>query len=393
MKKIFLVFITVINILFSKDFISAPKMYKPAEMNIEVTKIKTKSTDMYIDKVNKKIYKEFEDIKERTTTKTLYITTSLERKNKKIVSELEYEILEHNGKKILAIDYENEPSEIYLWIIENDSIKNIYKGNLMNRAEGISPFAWISRTINMRVLNLDANGQNIKIGGDGTVNYNENYFQIVSGTLNRMLTKPQIKKVSEIINGEKREILPNGQEYTTSNNFKFSIEISGILRPARTLIIKSSAGLDKGVSISIDYYYAIGEIELEVYEDVINFLSSEFEILSISDMDFGTLQKGTVNNSPITKASIKAKSVVGTKLSFRVVDTSIELGHDSITDGPKITVNSFTVEGKQDTINNTYEYEYEISGIATVPSNARDGNYSGVLYTELTLSDIKGGKF
>ncbi|MEG0135012.1 MAG: hypothetical protein RR476_02770 [Cetobacterium sp.] len=391
MKKIFLVFITVINILFSKDFISAPKIYKPAEMNIEVTKIKTKSTDMYIDKVNKKIYKEFEDIKERTTKKTLYVTTSLERKNKKIVSDLEYEILEYNGKKILAIDYENEPNEIYLWIIENDSIKNIYKGNLIDRAEGISPFAWISRTINMRVLNSDANGQNIKIGGDGNVNYNGNYFQVVSGTLNRMLTKPQIKKVSEIINGEKREILPNGQEYTTSNNFKFSIEISGIVRPVRTLIIKSSAGLDRGVSISIDYYYAIGEIELEVYEDVINFLSSEFEILSISDMDFGTLQKGTVNNSPITKANIKVKSTIGTVLSFKVVDTSIELGRDGMEESSKITVNSFTVEGESAPTNNIYEYE--ISGIATVPSNARDGNYSGVLYTELTLSDIKGGKF
>lgn len=390
MKKIFLVFITVINILFSKDFISAPKIYKPAEMNIEVTKIKTKSTDMYIDKVNKKIYKEFEDIKERTTKKTLYVTTSLERKNKKIVSDLEYEILEYNGKKILAIDYENEPNEIYLWIIENDSIKNIYKGNLTDRAEGISPFAWVSRIVNMKVLNSSANGQSIKIGGDGKVSYNTKYFEIISGSLNGMFTQPQIKQVSEIVNGEKIKLSLTSGSYSTSNNFKFSIEISGPLFPRRTLTIDSSQGLEKGVSISIEYY-SLGDFKLEVYEDVINFLPSEFEILSISDMDFGTLQKGTVNNSPITKASIKAKSVVGTKLSFRVVDASVELGRDGMEESSKITVNSFKVVDKSVSTNNIYEYE--ISGIANVPSNALDGNYSGVLYTELTLSDIKGGKF
>ncbi|MBC2855550.1 DUF4402 domain-containing protein [Cetobacterium sp. 2A] len=388
MKKIFLVFITVINILFSKDFISAPKMYKPAEMNIEVTKIKTKSTDMYIDKVNKKIYKEFEDIKERTTKKNLYITTSLERKNKKIVSELEYEILEYNGKKILVIDYENEPSEIYLWIIENESIKNIYKGNLMDRAEGISPFAWISRTINMRVLNSDVTNQEISIHADRSINYNSGYFQVVSGMLNGMFFVPGIKKVSEIVNGEKKELSLSGQKYTTSNRFEFSIDISGSWgESVRTLKIKSSEGLESGVSISIEYSHG----RLEIYEDIINFLPSKFEILSISDMDFGTLQKGTVNNSPITKANIKVKSTIGTVLSFKVVDTSIELGRDGMEESSKITVNSFTVEGESAPTNNIYEYE--ISGIANVPSNALDGNYSGVLYTELTLSDIKGGKF
>lgn len=122
-----------------------PRRTKPAELNIEVTKIKSEPLEeVYIDRKNKNIYVDFSKKREQTL-RGVKDAEELEKKYDLIVSEsvqgnsevngrgksrnksnsqvMSYEVVEYQGKKVLKIPYENEPEKFYISVQENGNEK------------------------------------------------------------------------------------------------------------------------------------------------------------------------------------------------------------------------------------------------------------------------------
>lgn len=135
---------------------SLPRRTKPAELNIEVTKINSEPLEeVYIDRKNKNIYVDFSKKREQAL-RGVKNAEDLEKKYNLIVSEdvqgssevngrskgrnrsasqiMNYEVTEYEGKKVLKIPYENEPQKLYISIQENGNrqIKKIYSINMAN---------------------------------------------------------------------------------------------------------------------------------------------------------------------------------------------------------------------------------------------------------------------
>ena len=135
---------------------SLPRRTKPAELNIEVTKIKSEPLEeVYIDRKNKNIYVDFSKKREQAL-RGVKNAEDLEKKYNLIISEdvqgssevngrskgrnkstsqiINYEVVEYEGKKVLKIPYENEPKKLYISIQENENrqLKKIYTINMAN---------------------------------------------------------------------------------------------------------------------------------------------------------------------------------------------------------------------------------------------------------------------
>ncbi|WP_297432154.1 hypothetical protein [uncultured Cetobacterium sp.] len=126
-----------------------PRRTKPAELDIEVTKIKSEPLeDVYIDRKNKNIYVDFSKKREQTL-RGVKDAEELEKKYNLVVSEtvqgtnevngrkkssrntssvMDYEVVEYQGKKVLKIPYENEPEKFYISIQEsgNGKVVKVY---------------------------------------------------------------------------------------------------------------------------------------------------------------------------------------------------------------------------------------------------------------------------
>lgn len=125
-----------------------PRRTKPAELNIEVTKIKSEPLEeVYIDRKNKNIYVDFSKKREQAL-KGVRNAEDLEKKYNLIISEniqssgevvgkgrtkmatnpqvMTYETAELDGKKMLKIPYENEPEKLYISVQENNQVIKVY---------------------------------------------------------------------------------------------------------------------------------------------------------------------------------------------------------------------------------------------------------------------------
>ncbi|WP_330111368.1 hypothetical protein VSU16_07085 [Cetobacterium somerae] len=125
-----------------------PRRTKPAELNIEVTKIKSEPLEeVYIDRKNKNIYVDFSK-KIEQTLRGVKDAEELEKKYDLIVSEsvqgnsevngrsksrnksnsqvMSYEVVEYQGKKVLKIPYENEPEKFYISVQESGKLVKVY---------------------------------------------------------------------------------------------------------------------------------------------------------------------------------------------------------------------------------------------------------------------------
>lgn len=119
-----------------RKIIKAYEKGKPAEMKIEVTKVKSDNyLDLIIDRLNKKFYKDITG--ENTDLKRkLYITDTLERITSvaDLRNEYPYKVVEYNGKKYLEVDYlgKPEPENIYFWVTKGNKIKKLYTGEVVD---------------------------------------------------------------------------------------------------------------------------------------------------------------------------------------------------------------------------------------------------------------------
>lgn len=176
-----------------------PRRTKPAELNIEVTKIKSESLEeVYIDRENKNIYVDFSKKKEQTL-KGVRNAEDLEKKYNLIISEkvqssgevvgkgytkmsnnsqvMTYETAELDGKKMLKIPYENEPEKLYISVEENNQVIKVYSMDIQSANPfqiGSYPFyerytLQIGQIQDLENLNLDINFGSLGIEQTGGV--------------------------------------------------------------------------------------------------------------------------------------------------------------------------------------------------------------------------------
>ncbi|MGL5056575.1 MAG: hypothetical protein ACRC6A_04300, partial [Fusobacteriaceae bacterium] len=152
-----------------------PRRTKPAELNIEVTKIKSEVlNEVYIDRKNKNIYVDFSK-KKSETLKNVKTIEDLEKKYNLVVTEtlkssglvkgkqknkimdnppvMKYELATFEGEKVLKIPFENEPEKLYITVEESASknIVKVYSLDIKN-ALTIDP-GWIIETKTV-IINL-----------------------------------------------------------------------------------------------------------------------------------------------------------------------------------------------------------------------------------------------
>lgn len=178
-----------------------PRRTKPAELNIEVTKIKSEPLEeVYIDRKNKNIYVDFSKKREQAL-KGVKDAKDLEKKYNLIVSEsvqgdsevngrskiknksnsqvMSYEVVEYQGKKVLKIPYENEPEKFYISVQENKKIKKIYIIN-KEKVQNINikeNFTYINPA--NRILIKESELKN-DFNIDGTAKYPEKIYKFYS---------------------------------------------------------------------------------------------------------------------------------------------------------------------------------------------------------------------
>lgn len=134
-----------------------PRRTKPAELNIEITKIKSEPLEeVYIDRKNKNIYVDFSKKREQAL-KGVRNAEDLEKKYNLIISEkvqssgevvgkgrtkmatnpqvMTYETAELDGKKMLKIPYENEPEKLYISVQENNQVIKVYSMDISRSTE------------------------------------------------------------------------------------------------------------------------------------------------------------------------------------------------------------------------------------------------------------------
>lgn len=251
-----------------------PRRTKPAELNIEVTKIKSEPLeDVYIDRKNKNIYVDFSKKREQTL-KGVKDAEELEKKYNLIVSEsiqgnnevngrtqnrnknnsqvMNHEVVEYQRKKVLKISYENEPEKFYISIQENGTGKiiKIYNFDIKNTNNYINidlnqriPTFSISKNLNDIIIQTENDlipGGHYEFSGNISIEETSsgtgtNYFpaialgkQIGSGFLDEGWQKDIIKATETPENNYGREsdrMTRNYANYTSSNGKNFSMKI------------------------------------------------------------------------------------------------------------------------------------------------------------------------
>ncbi|MGL5612017.1 hypothetical protein [Cetobacterium sp.] len=133
-----------------------PRRVKPAELNIEVTKIKSEPLDeAYIDRKNKNIYVDFSKKRDKNL-KGVLETEELEKKYKIFITEkiksvseikrkrkenienvekrIDYSLTKFRNKEMIKITYEKEPIKLYISVVDksNWNIIKIYSLDIQN---------------------------------------------------------------------------------------------------------------------------------------------------------------------------------------------------------------------------------------------------------------------
>lgn len=113
-----------------------PRRKKPAELNIEVTKIKSESLEeAYIDRINKCIYINFSDknkLEVEYKNYNLVIRENINNLKKSNYKIFNYKLIILSNKQVIRIPYEKEPSKLFLEIYNNKNIFKIYTIDLEN---------------------------------------------------------------------------------------------------------------------------------------------------------------------------------------------------------------------------------------------------------------------
>lgn len=341
----FIIFFILSTFLYGKnnrDIIKAYNKGKPAKMNIEITKLKTTNyIDFFIDRDNKKIYKEITtpNKENRDLKKKLYITDYYKKiRNFRDISSYPYKIKNINNKTYLIISYINEPTNIYLWLLEGKKLQKLYTGILKEFLDPTNPISYIDlkktciiKDDNKKFISKDDKFiyykiANIKLKDDSKDNislklkdkyafYHENikissdidfYFKEGNSYKKSALLTPNKKEI-EIIGKLNRNILTNRKiikgffkDLNEKNENKFSLDVNfeKTKITSKELIFKDYYinSFEKTVNRILDIY-AYGEPESDGY--------FHFNLKPSSDNSFSNVEKGKGITQVIGSTCIK----------------------------------------------------------------------------------------
>lgn len=156
--KLILLFILSFSLTLSKtdSELKLPERKTPATLKIGVTKLKTTPISVIFDGINKVIFGEIKEIKEFENsyvylTDNLEIIPSLYRTNgrvvvnklKKVSSKFKYSILKKDEKYYIKIDSENQPQNLFIYVVGKDNykIKKVYRAEFPEAFALIDPSA------------------------------------------------------------------------------------------------------------------------------------------------------------------------------------------------------------------------------------------------------------
>ena len=231
-----------------------PRRTKPAELNIEVTKIKSEPLeDVYIDRKNKNIYVDFSKKREQTL-RGVKDAEELEKKYNLVVSEtvqgtnevngrkkssrntssvMDYEVVEYQGKKVLKIPYENEPEKIYISVQDsgNEKLAKIYVSNIEKAIDINNKDILIEERkviINLKNGIETYLGKKIVFNLNGSLNFDG--IENEQGTSNTILTNEvKVEMANGFINSfpQNTDIIIKTSEGREANSSKTSNSKSG----------------------------------------------------------------------------------------------------------------------------------------------------------------------
>lgn len=387
-KNIFLLFILfTINIFSSKDAIIAPKKYKPAEMNLEITKVKLKEIEGTINEVKKELYISKKDLTVDTDD-ILFIT---EEKNK-LRENFNFQKKDILNNENYVFAYKQHKDNIYLVHSDKEKIKGIYK---IKTNDDIIDY-----------LNYYFYIINNNFGADDNIT--------LTGKLTGSIDKPSSNVqtgggFSAIASAPPPEFLKS--EHRLSSNAYIISETANIIKIGfvnipNILICKlGQNGDSKNMTLTIPNGF-VGNICLKIsfknegdptvkngWLIISSYNNQEgFYIKKLKDIDFGILQSEVLN---IATGSIEVTNTTSHPYILEI-KSSIDLKHELqdthiITAALSFKDNSSSIIKEISTGSNINIPIH--SFIKSFPLNSPTGNYFNYFILTATQQKAQGGKF
>ena len=399
---------------------SLPRRTKPAELNIEVTKINSEPLEeVYIDRKNKNIYVDFSKKREQAL-RGVKNAEDLEKKYNLIVSEdvqgssevngrskgrnrnasqiMNYEVTEYEGKKVLKIPYENEPQKLYISIQENNQVIKVYsmdmKSALMTNSNTL-----IDQKIT--TLNLVKNMNNL--GGEIYFNFNLN-GDIESTNISASEYTMIKNNGTPCLEGGMNAFGPKYQNDNRTSNIAISINKSNETHSARST--KSFSQSSQDMRFVLDYgneefnflYLPDGRLQFRIIKSRRTGAQTyTFKITHVS-AELGKKDHTLIINAgvpPIKRREATVTYLEGYDYSenrFTLAGKPlrgdvISQIHDSSTNGEFINGIGYNVPGQTGTHITIQQIDTNGVHIGTGVSEKRDSTSN--LPTELNMPDVK----
>lgn len=374
-KNIFLLFIFfTINIFSSKDAIIAPKKYKPAEMNLEITKVKLKEIEGIINEVKKELYISKKDLAVDTDD-ILFIT---EEKNK-LRENFNFQKKDILNNENYVFSYKQHKDNIYLVHSDKEKIKGIYKILIIKNSKTPSAIVEILNSYEDFTFQADIKSKTITKASHPFYIYTQD--QSIKYNLKFKKKQPNIsgkyrfhvgefQNSIEIKNKKTNQVIFLGK-LTTLN---FNPTISGVV----------SKDLNETLTINITHDIDLGNLKNKHL--IIKKQPADQIIIEKNNVDFGYMTSLSNKIKPDIPGSLILKNLKTLKPTIQIVNSNILLKNST----KEYISAKMNISSIPEIIND--DYIFYINGEATA-GNISPGNYSGILSLQLNLQPIQGGKF
>lgn len=386
-KNIFLLFIFfTINIFSSKDAIIAPKKYKPAEMNLEITKVKLKEIEGTINEVKKELYISKKDLTVDTDD-ILFIT---EEKNK-LRENFNFQKKNILNNENYVFSYKQHKDNIYLVHCDKNIIKKLYKINIKkinyDPSQNFCYFNILNTStleyieINTAISTSDGiapNGISSEIRGLDFLD-----FYLKDSSLNNIPTEYTTTFKNNSVTIKNNATLIFEGTLTKTTNLTDRMRLDGqVINP-----------FYKNISLAL--FKNLNNTETHVGWLIINkggAIENPLDIQIINDMDFGEMTNSEIKSTPIVPGKIQIidKNSVGYTITLGT--NSLDLTDDSKTS--KVKIQNINIDEEIQNNKGTLKNHIITGEAITTPNTTKsNGIHSGTLNINIVTKQSQGGKF
>ncbi|SJZ72135.1 hypothetical protein SAMN02745174_01385 [Cetobacterium ceti] len=387
-KNIFLLFIFfTINIFSSKDAIIAPKKYKPAEMNLEITKVKLKEIEGTINEVKKELYISKKDLTVDTDD-ILFIT---EEKNK-LRENFNFQKKDILNNENYVFSYKQHKNNIYLVHSDKEKIKGIYKINQQTKNPDTNKHAfYIRNTAYSYTISGNLNtGADIKCENSSLPDVE---YPVTSGNIS--VSDPTKDVIKFMKDGH---IIPHGINSPSISEDLMKLDIQGI---SLTLYSETNNNLNLIKGYIPKHFTGTYRFRVQVngihngWIILMSGSNSDSLIVNvIKHMNYGAIPLN-LSSSVTANATIEINnnSSKDFEITSPLIGEEIILKHSITKEELKSNIISCKLlpQQKKSYISKYYEIIGEISKIN---SNISSGSYEGKINISVKhIDNPKGGKF